>query len=130
MASSTTTTIMPVPDLDRPRGLEHVGRAHRVRRPVVGVVLADQRGGVGADGAGDAADVAAGVEIAAAGGEVIVLDVPDDRFPDPGLLADLGNGETGLTACVRQGFTDAHAAPPHTCGGDEALPECGGHHQV
>ena len=62
--------------------------------------------------AGDAADVPAGVEVAAAGGEVVLLDVPDDRFPDPGLLADLGDGETGLTAGIRQAFADAHAAPP------------------
>jgi hypothetical protein len=56
--------------------------------------------------------VAPRVEITAAGGEVIVLDVPDDGFPDPGLLTDLGDGETGLLALGRQGVTDAHAHTP------------------
>jgi hypothetical protein len=79
---------------------------------VLGVVFLDQRHRIDADGAGDAADVTAGVEVAAARGEVSLFDAADDRFPDPGPLADLGNGETGLTAGFRQGFTDAHAEPP------------------
>src|SRR5262249_17836576 len=81
-------------------------------RAVRGVVLVDQRFGVDPDHARDAADVAAGVEVAAAGGEVIMLDATDDRLPDTGPLADLRNGETGLAAALRQGVTDAHAAPP------------------
>ena len=76
----------------------------------------DQRLGVDPDHARDAADVAAGVEVAAAGGEVTVLDTPDDRFPDTGSLTDLGNCETGLVACLRQGVTDAHTAPPRNSG--------------
>ena len=60
-----------------------------------GVVFVDQRLGVGPDHARDAADVATGIEVAAAGGEVIMLDAPDDRLPDAGPLADLRNGETG-----------------------------------
>ena len=118
MASSTTTTIMLRLSERRSRiltgvdRLEHVGRPDRPGRAVLGVVRADQRDRVGADDAGDAADVPAGVEVTAAGGEVVLLDVPDDRFPDPGLLADLADGETGLTAGFRQGFADAHAPPP------------------
>src|SRR4029077_250041 len=50
-----------------------------------------------------------GVKVAAAGGEVVLLDIPDDRFPDPGLMADLADGETGLTAGSRKSFADAHA---------------------
>src|SRR5262249_1671982 len=76
------------------------------------VVFVDQRLGVGPDHARDAADVAAGVEVAAAGGEVIMLDATDDRLPDTGPLADLRNGETGLAAGLRQGVTAAPAAPP------------------
>jgi hypothetical protein len=53
--------------------------------------------------------VAAGVEIAAAGGVIVALDAADDSFPDPGLLADLAGGETGPAARFRQGFADAHA---------------------
>jgi hypothetical protein len=37
---------------------------------------------------------------------------PDDRFPDPGPLTDLGNAQTGPLARLRQGCTDGHAAPP------------------
>jgi hypothetical protein len=77
-----------------------------------GVVFVDQRLGIGPDHARDAADVATGIEVAAAGGEVIMLDAPDDRLPDAGALADLRNGETGLAAGLHQGITDAHAAPP------------------
>ena len=43
------------------------------------------------------------------------LNPPDDRFPDPGPLTDLGNGETGSLARVRQGSTNRHAAPPQLC---------------
>jgi ribosomal protein S5 len=50
----------------------------RRSRILIGVVLADQRGRVGAHGPGDAADVPARVEVAAACGEVTLLDVPDD----------------------------------------------------
>src|SRR5689334_3160278 len=96
--------------LDRAGRLEHIGRPDRPGRAVLRVVLPDQRDRVGADDAGDAADVPASVEVTAAGGEVVLLDVPDDRFPDPGLVADLGDAETGLTTGFRQGFTDAHAA--------------------
>src|SRR5208283_5513837 len=100
----------PLADLDRPRRLEDVRGPDRPGRPVLGVVLADQRDRVGADDGRDAADVPARVEVAAARGEVVLLDVPDDRFPDPGFPAHLGDGETGLTARVRQGFADAHVA--------------------
>src|SRR5262249_23226026 len=75
----------------------------------------DQRLGVGPDDLGDAADVPPGVEVATTGRVVVVLDAPDDRFPDTGPLADLGNGESGPVARFRQGFTDDHAAPPLLC---------------
>ena len=59
---------------------------------------------------------------------------PDDRFPDPGLVADLADGETGLTAGFRQAFADAHAAPPRARCRCQATrrPIAGmrGHHQV
>ena len=63
----------------------------------------------------DAADVSPSVEITTAGREVAALDSPDDRLPDAGLLTDLRNGETGLAARLRQGITNAHAAPPTDC---------------
>ena len=46
------------------------------------VVVADQRLGIGADHGGDTSDVPPGVEVAAAGREIVLLDAPDDRFPD------------------------------------------------
>jgi len=86
-----------------------------LRRPTDRVVFLDQRPGVGPDGLGDATDVAPRVEVAAAPGVVVALNPPDDRFPDPGPLTDLGNGETGSLARSRQGCTDRHAAPPQLC---------------
>src|ERR1019366_9433457 len=53
----------PLADLDRGGRLEDVGGPYRTQRLVFGVVLADQRLRVEADGGGDAADVAAGVEV-------------------------------------------------------------------
>ena len=82
------------------------------RQAVAGVVLPDQRLGVGAHGAGDGADVPACVEVCAAGGEVIRFDSADDPLPDAGPLADLGSGETSLAPRRCQDRTDAHATPP------------------
>jgi hypothetical protein len=79
------------------------------------VVLLDQRLGVGAYHLGDGADVPPRVEVAAALGVVVFLDLPDDRFPDAGLQADLGYGQVGLAPRLRQGFTDRHAMPPLLC---------------
>jgi hypothetical protein len=53
-----------------------------------------------------------GVEIPAAGGEIVVLDPPDDCLSDAGSLANLRNGETRLAARICQGVTNAHATPP------------------
>jgi hypothetical protein len=86
-----------------------------LRRPADRVVLLDQRPGVGPDGLGDATNVPPRVEIAAAPGVVVALDPPDDRFPYPGPLTDLGNGDTGSLARFRQGCTDRHTAPPQLC---------------
>jgi hypothetical protein len=47
---------------------------------------------------------------------VAALDALDDRFLDPGPLADLGNAQTGLVA-LAPGFPDAHPAPPLLCPG-------------
>src|SRR5262249_18597148 len=52
------------------------------------------------------------IETTAAGREVPSLDPPDDRLPDAGQLTDLRNAETRLAARLRQGITNAHAAPP------------------
>ncbi len=96
-----------------PDGLDRIGVTVRGQRPQpAGVVLQDQRLRISSDNPGDAADMATGVKIAAARRVVVVLDPGDDRFPDPGLLADLGNGETGLTSRLGEGFSDAHTAPP------------------
>ena len=95
--------------------LVQADRGHRPRRPVVGVVVLDQRLGVGADGLGDGADMTTGIEVAATLGEVVRLDLPDDRFPDQGSLADLGQGQACLVPRLRQGLTDGHATPPLVC---------------
>ena len=79
---------------------------------VAGVVLADQRLGVGAHAGGDGTDVPARIEVSAAGGEVIRFDSADDPLPDAGLLADLGGGEASLAPRRCQDRTDAHATPP------------------
>jgi hypothetical protein len=73
------------------------------------VILADQRLRVGTEDMGDATDVPPGVEVATTRRIVVALDPLDDRFPDAGPLADLGDGETGVAACLRQGFPNAHA---------------------
>jgi hypothetical protein len=85
------------------------GSGTALRWAVAGVVLADQRLGVCAHAVGDGANVPARVEVCAAGGEVVRFDPPDNCLPDPGLLADLGNGETSLAPCRCQDLTDAHA---------------------
>jgi hypothetical protein len=110
---------------DRPAPRRSLGRRgqqlfqaycrQHVRRPANRVVLLDQRPRVGPDGLGDAADVPPRVEVAAAPGVVVALDPPDDRFPDPGPLTDLGNGETGSLARFRHDCTYRHSAPPHLC---------------
>jgi hypothetical protein len=59
---------------------------------VGGVVLADQPVRIYADGRGDGADMPARVEVPAAGIELIVLDRPDQAFPDAGAPADVRHG--------------------------------------
>jgi hypothetical protein len=76
------------------------------------VVLADQLSGIEPDNPRNAPDMPPGIEVAAARGEIAALDPSDDRLPDAGSLTDLRNGETGLAARLRQGITNAHAAPP------------------
>src|SRR5262249_29697433 len=85
----------------------------RVRRAMGRVVLLDQRLGIGPDDPRDRPDVPAGVEVTAARRVVIALDVLDQGLPDPGPLADLGDGKAGPAARLRQGLADAHGnAPP------------------
>lgn len=93
------------------RRREQLLQAHRRQRalcPVDRVVLADQGLGISPDRRGDDANVPAGVEVASASRIVAALDAFDDRFPDPGPLADLLNGQAGPVARLRQGFPDAH----------------------
>ena len=51
---------------------------------------------VGADDRGDRADVTAHEEVAAARGEVVVLDGADQSFADTGARADVRDGQPGL----------------------------------
>jgi hypothetical protein len=109
---STTTRFSQRPGAGRPAPpLVRRGRT----RPVERVILGDQRPGIGPDGLGDAADVRPGVKVATAGRVVAALDRRDERFPDAGLLTDLGNGQARPLARFGQGFTDRHAAPPQLC---------------
>jgi hypothetical protein len=80
------------------------------------VVFGDQRGGVDAHDAGDGADVAAGVEVTAAQGVIIELDVPDDPLADPGLTADFADAEPGSAPCVAQHLAYAHRTPSDATG--------------
>src|SRR5215469_4861147 len=83
-----------------------------VRRTMGRVVLLDQRLGIGPDDPRDRADMPAGVEVATARRVVIVLDVIDQGLPDPGPLADLGDGKAGPATRLRQGLADAHGTTP------------------
>src|SRR5215813_1925726 len=92
--------------LDRSDRLEHVGRADRLRGAHRGVIFSDQGFGIKAYGAGHAADVAAGVEVSAAAGEVATLDPADDGLSDTGAVADLRNRQASLAASLGQRVTD------------------------
>jgi hypothetical protein len=101
-----------VPIFDRDGRAEQIRGRGRLWPGVSGVIRGDQWPRIGSDGMSDGADVPPGVEVPAASAIVVVLDAADDGFPDAGLLADLGHGETGPAARFRQVFADAHAAPP------------------
>ncbi len=108
--------IRPAPLGGLGRGGHQLLQAHRrgrTRRPVERVILGDQRLSIGPHHLGDGADVPPGVEVATTGGVVAVFDSPDDRFPDPGPLTDLGNTQTGPLARHCQGFTDGHPRLPY-----------------
>src|ERR1700735_2144353 len=104
----------PVPflDLDRSGHLEHLGGRDRLRRSLGRVIFVHERLRVRANGPGNAADMAPGIEVPAARGVVAALDPPNDRLPDAGPLTHLRKGETGLAASLCQGVTDTHDAPP------------------
>ena len=76
------------------------------------VVLLNQRIRIRSYDMGNGTDMAASVGVTAAGGEVILLDSPDDRFPDAGLAADLAHGQLGPPAGLGQHRADAHPSPP------------------
>jgi hypothetical protein len=101
-----------LPEPERSGWPGHVGSGAGLWRAVAGVVLPDQRLAVHARGTSDGADVPARIEVAAASGEVVLFDPPDDRLPDSSPLADLRNSQTSLAPCRCQDLTDAHAAPP------------------
>ena len=102
----------PLVQLDRGRWLKDLGRGDLLLHAVSRVVLMDKLVGIESDNPRDAPDMSPGVEVAATRGEIVALYSPDDRLPDAGSLTDLRNGETGLAARLRQGITNAHAAPP------------------
>lgn len=67
-----------------------------------GVELLDQRIGVEPDGTGEHADVAACVDVAAAAGEVVLLDRVHDGDAHPGGAADFFDRQTcGDTSLVK-----------------------------
>ncbi len=70
---------------------------------MLGVVLRDQRRGVEAYRPGQRADVPAGVDGTAAGGEVVRLDGVHDGDTDTGGAADVVDGEPGRDTCLLQG---------------------------
>ena len=77
-----------------------------------GVVLLDERDGVGADHAGDSADVTARIVVAAARRVVVAFDVADDLFSDTGAVAHLSDGQSGFSARLCERPADAHVSPP------------------
>jgi len=82
------------------------------RSSVRGVVVVDQRRWIDADNPRDIADVASGVEVAHAGGEVVALDIADDDRPDPGAFTDLSHRQASLLARLRERLPDAHCPSP------------------
>jgi len=80
--------------------LEQFLQSDRAAGGVCRVVLADQRLRVGAHGRGDRTDVAARVEVATAGAELILLDGVDQALPDAGARADLRDGQPRPLPCV------------------------------
>lgn len=73
---------------------------------MVGVVPGEQRGGIETDGACQGPDVTARVDVATAGGEVVLLDGVDDGDADPGGVADVVDSQPGVDACLPQGTAD------------------------
>src|ERR1700744_4303206 len=111
MRPRTTTASAAVAGRRRRRGRWGRRRGPGVFAGPVGlVVLADQRLGVDFDGLGDGPDVTAGVGVAAADREVVLLDTPDDRLADLGAAADLVHGEMGPPARVGQNRPDPHVS--------------------
>src|SRR5260370_22302905 len=95
--------VRPAPflQLDRSDRLEYVGGADGLGSAHRRVIFLDQGFGIDTHGAGDAADVAAGIEVAAAAREVAALDPADDGLSDAGALADLRNRQARLAASLR-----------------------------
>ena len=90
--------------------LEEGGRRGRGRAAaVIVVVLREQRGRIEVDGLGQGPDVAAGVDVAAAGGEVVRLDGVHDGDADPGGVADVVDGQPGRDPRLLQGMADGEA---------------------
>ena len=73
-----------------------------------------QRRGVGAQQAGDGAQMRASVEVPAARGEVVVLHGGDDGAADVRRGADLLEGHARLQAGRREGLADGHDTPSGT----------------
>ena len=72
----------------------------------------EQRLRIGSDRRRDGADVSAGVEVAAAGREVVVLDRLDKGPADACGLGDLFDGQSRVLAGRREGLADGHRATP------------------
>jgi len=72
------------------------------------IVFADQRLRVDAHSCRDRADVAACIEITAARTELILLDGADQGLPDPGLRADLRDGQPRVVPRLGQRLADGH----------------------
>ena len=96
-------------------------RPRRPRWPAAGrprcgrVELGQQRRRVEPDVRGDGAEVAAGVEVAAAGREVVVLDAHDEGAADAGGRRDLLEGQSGRLPRLPRGscrWTPCSLRPP------------------
>ncbi len=73
---------------------------------MLGVVLRNQRFRIGAYGTCECADMAAGVHVAAAAGEVVLLDRVHDGDAHPGGRADLFDRETCGDTSLLEHSTD------------------------
>ena len=93
---------------DRSAGTGWAGARRHGSTAVCAVVVGDERSGVDPEDVRDAANVPAGVEVAAAVLEVVRFDAADERGADAGGGADVVDAHASVLARLRENAADAH----------------------